>query len=714
LTRKRRPTSPGRKGPRAADSSAGESPATTERRPASSAVPPQPPGVPQRSTVTPPQPARARFGARRSIFVEAAAATLAAFALTWLSFGPALHARFVSDDINAIVDNEWVTGPFDARGIATTFSWWGSKRPESRAYRPAATTGFAIDRAVFGLEPAAFRTINFVFHAACTGLVFALARGLGLALGGAAVAALLFALLPIHSEAVVWLVGRAELGAAAGFLVAALACLHYRQNGRARWLAAGAVAIAVGMAFKENAVTALAVPAIFFLTRAGDPLRTPGAGRGEAPALRKEARPWKRDVAATAALAAGVAAYALLRWSAAGPAIAPEPGSLLDNPISVVDPATRLLGALAAFGRYISLTFWPSSLSVDYSYDALGIGMGFVANADTVVALVFLAAAGAAVWFARERRSIVAAALLLAAASYSIVSNTVFVIGTILGERLFYLPTAGLSIAVAAAVEPALSGLRERAARPVAVAAAIAVAATAMIAVSRERSLDWLTPVSLFEAAVEVAPRSARAHMELGTAYSNADRLDEAVRHFGKSLEILPSYASAAYNQGNAYARARRYDEAAASYRRALETDPRFVRAWHNLALTEKLRGRTDAWLDALRGLVEVAPASTAQRTELAEALVHSRRYEEALKQYDALIEAGERSAIAYFNRGVARQHLGGCAAAVEDYRLATRAPAAPRETFAAAAGCLRELGRSDEAAALEQSGKVANRDTRR
>jgi tetratricopeptide (TPR) repeat protein len=711
LTRKRRPTSPGRKSPPAPASSAGASPATPPPQPSRDA--PQPARVAP-STRVPTPAARARSGSRRSILVEAAAATLAAFALTWLSFGPALHARFVSDDINAIVDNEWVTGPFDPGGIATTFSWWGSKRPESRAYRPAATMAFAMDRVAFGLEPAAFRTINFVFHAACTGLVFALARGLGLALGGAAVAALLFALLPIHSEAVVWLVGRAELGAAAGFLVAVLACLYYRQNGRWWWLPLGAAAIAVGMAFKENAVTALAAPAILFLTRAGDPFRVQAPGDGEAPALRREARSWKRDVTATAALAAGVAAYALLRASAAGPAIAPEPGSLLDNPISVVDPVTRLLGALAAFGHYISLTFWPSSLSVDYSYDALGVGKGFVANTDTAVALVFLAAAGAAVRFARERRGIVAAALLLAAASFSIVSNTVFVIGTMLGERLFYLPTAGLSIAVAAVLEPALRGLRDRAAKPVAFTAALAVAATAMIAVNRDRSTDWLTPVSLFEAAVEVAPRSARAQMELGTAYSNADRLDDAVRHFGKALEILPSYASAAYNQGNAYARARRYDEAAASYRRALENDPRFVRAWHNLALTEKLRGRTDAWLDALRALVEVAPASTAQRTELAEALVHSRRYDEALKQYDALIEAGERSAIAYFNRGVARQHLGGCAAAVEDYRLATRAPAAPRETFAAAAGCLRELGRSDEAAALEQSGKVANRDTRR
>jgi tetratricopeptide (TPR) repeat protein len=645
---------------------------------------------------------------------------LAAFALTWLSFSPALHARFVSDDINAIVDNERVTGPLDPVGIATTFSWWGSKRPDSVAYRPAATLHFAIDHKAFGLEPAGFRVVNFALHAVCAGLVFALARSLGLALAGAAVAAGLFALLPIHSEAVIWIVGRAELGAAIGFLVAVLCCLRHRRSGQAWPLAVAAAAVAVGMAFKENAITALAAPAIFFLTQPRVPASARPASARPASARPASARPasarsdWKRDAVATGALAAGVAAYALLRWSAAGPPIAPEPGSLLDNPLSVLDPATRLLGALAAFGRYVALTFWPSSLSIDYSYDALGVGKGFVANTDTAVALVFLAAAAAAVWIARERRGIVAAALLLAAAAFSIVSNTVFVIGTMVGERLFYLPTAGLSIAVAALLEPLLGGLRARSPRPVAVAAVLAAAAASMVAVSRARALDWATPVSLFEAAVEVAPRSARARMELGTALSNADRLAEALPHFEAALEVLPDYASAAYNLGNAYARANRYDEAAAAYRRALEADPRFTRAWRNLALTEKLRGRTEAWLEALRGAAEVSPGSTAQRAELAEALVQSRRYGEAVAAYDALIAAGDRSAVAYFNRGVARHHLGGCAEAVEDYRLATRAPSAPRETFAAAAGCLKELGRNEEAEALERSGKVANRDTHR
>lgn len=620
--------------------------------------------------------------------------TLAAFVLTFASFGPALRAAFVSDDINAIVENEWVAGDFDPAGIIGQFSWWGRGRSDSPGYRPAATISFAANRLATGAQPSGFRVVNFALHALCAGLLFWLARALGLGREAAAAAAALFAVLPIHSEAVIWIVGRAELGAAAGFLLATLLCLLFRRDGSIALLAAAAAAIAVGMAFKENAVTALAAPVIFL-----------AVGRRDAHSMR-------RDAAAFAALLAGAAAYACVRLLADGPAMASAPQSLLDNPLSVVPAGTRLLGALAVFGRYVSLTFWPASLSVDYSYDALGIGPGFVASRDTAVAVVFVLACVWAVVRGPGRREFVAAGLLLAAASFSIVSNTVFVLGTILGERLFYLPTAGIVVALAAMAEPAFASHDRR--RRVVAATAVIVLAAAAIATDRRRSAEWVTPVTLFEAAVRAVPSSARAHMELASAYGQAGRVDDAARHFGTALAIKPDYAAAAYNQGNTLARAGRYEQAAEAYRKALAIDPKFARAWHNLALTERFRGRPDAWLEAMRGAVASSAPSPTLENELGEALLAARHYEEAVSVYEALIAGGGAVAASHFNLGVARHHLGGCRAAVEDYRRATLAPTPPREAFAAAAGCLRELGRNDEAASVEQGGKVANRGTHR
>jgi len=687
-------------------------------------------------------------------WLEFATATVAAFLLTLLAFGPGLRAAFVSDDVNAIVENEWVAGDLDAAGILRNFSWWGAGRSDSRGYRPAATLSFALSRAASGSEPYGFRIVNYALNALCAGLLFALARVLGLGLAAAGAAAALFAVLPIHSEAVIWIVGRAELGATAGFLLAALLCVLVRQREATRgtrqaaWplLVGAAGTVAVGMAFKENAVTALALPAIFLLCagpvaaaapRVAEPERAAAkkptrsraaAGRGAtttraAPAAAgfddsvpgSNPAAWSGALVATGALAVGAAAYLVLRALAAGPPPDSKAITLLDNPLAVVDVATRLLGAVAVLGRYVALTLWPASLSVDYSYDALGIGPGFRANGDSLVALAFLAAAAWAWLRAPGRRDVVRAGLLMTAASYSIVSNTVFVLGTILGERLFYLPTAGLCLAAVAMAEPLLPAASRGAWRPASVAAATVLVAMVVAAtmVGRERATDWMTPVSLFEAAVATVPRSARARMELASAYGTAGRVDEALPHFAAALEIDPTYAAAAYNQANAFAHARRFEEAAAGYRKALAIAPRLTRAWHNLALTERILGRTDAWIEAMRGAAASSSSPTLQ-DELGEALIAAGRYAEAVETYDAMAASGTAGAASWFNRGVARHHLGGCNAAVEDYRRATAAAGAPAAAFAAAAGCLRELQRNDEAVAVEQAAKVANRDTRR
>jgi tetratricopeptide (TPR) repeat protein len=286
----------------------------------------------------------------------------------------------------------------------------------------------------------------------------------------------------------------------------------------------------------------------------------------------------------------------------------------------------------------------------------------------------------------------------------------VFVLGTILGERLFYIPSAGICLALAALSEPWLAGGR----RAAMVAAAVCAIVVAAVAVDRHRCLEWLTPVSLFEAAARSGPRSARAHMELASAYGTQGRIDEALPHFTSALAIKPDYPVAAYNQGNTLARAGRFDDAAAAYRHALALDAKFVRAWHNLALVERARGNTAGWVDALESAAAVAPKSAVVESDLGEALLAAGRYEDAVKAYDAVVATGQAVAATYFNRGVARHHLGGCAAAVEDYRLAAAQPAAPREVFVAASRCLQELGRNEEAASIEQAAKVANRDTRR
>ena len=495
--------------------------------------------------------------------------TLAAAAAFW----PSLQAEFVSDDRNAIVWNEHVTGPFDPVAIFTGFSWWGSSRADSRGYRPLATLSFAVNHLLGGLDVGGYHIVNIALHALVSWLLALTAIALGLTMAEAVTAAMVFALMPIHTEAVAWVVGRAELMAAAGYLGALICILAYRRSGRAWQLCGASLCLLAGLLCKENAATILAAPCILAACMPVKPLR--------------------RDVLALAALAAALFIGLALR-AKAGPLMVAAGGDLLDNPLAGLPASTRCLGAISVMGRYLALSLWPRPLSVDYSYDSLAIGEGFIADTHSLLALGAVAIAFWAGWRRRKTTPAVTVALLLAASAYSMVSNLIVPIGTIMGERLFYLPSAGLCLAVSPFV---LRLIRSHAPWGWILVAAATLAWTY---VDVERSHQWRTPVTLFEAAAEAYPRSARAHMELASAYGRRGRSEEAIEHFRRSIAIIPDYAAAHYNMGNLLARTGRYPEAVAAYRSAVEHSPGLEQAWYNLGLTLQLQGRTSESRHAL------------------------------------------------------------------------------------------------------------------
>ncbi len=580
-----------------------------------------------------------------------ALALCAGFGLLSLGvFFPALPGEFVSDDINAIVLNERVAGPFDPVEIFATPSWWGSGRGDAPGYRPLTTLTFALNYAAAGLYRVPYHLTNIVLHALVSAAVVALALRLGMGALGALLAGTMFCLLPIHSEAVCWVVGRAELLAAGATITALVLVLDYLGGGTgAMRLGAAALLWAAGLFSKENAVCLLPLPAL-----AAWLLYPPGE------------RPIRRAALSTAVLAVGFAAYLAARAAAVG-LPGPERPDLLDNPLSVLDPWPRLLGALSVLGRYLKLVLWPHPLSVDYSYDALGIGPGFAGDAYTLLGaggLAFLAAWG---WRLRKQYPQVTFALLLAAAAYAVVANFPLTIGTIMAERLFYLPSAGLCIAAAARLE---RPLRER--RRLAAAAMLALTAL-WGAADLARARQWRSAISLFEASVAAYPRSARAHMELGTAYGAAGRTNEGRRAYETALSLKPDYAAAWYNLGNLEARAGRFEEAAAAYKKALEYVPALAPAWYNLGLTLRVLGRLDEARRALREGTKRAPHDYALWQQLGDLLVAAGDYEGAIDAYTRALREGAPMG-ARLARATALEWLHGCQAALPDYRAVLEA----------------------------------------
>jgi tetratricopeptide (TPR) repeat protein len=605
-------------------------------------------------------------------------AVLAAFvSLSSILYLPALRGEFVSDDLNAIVLNEQVHARASALTLFTTFSWWGSGRADAPGYRPLTTWTFARQRDLAGMNVVSWHAVNFVLHGVASWLVFLIAAELGSSLSTAIWIGAIFCVLPIHSEAVAWVVGRAELLAAIGYAAALWFSLRYRRLGEMRHLLGASVSFLAGAFAKESAVTVIAVPLLAALFLSGG------------------ARQRRRDAVVTAGMAAGFLAYCAVRAAAQGPFLASAAGDQLDNPLAVVSFPTRLLGAISVLGRSLALTVWPHPLSVDYSFDALGIHPGFLADGFSVVAVTSLLGLTACAW---RLGGATAFGLLVAASAYSLVSNTVLLIGTVMAERLLYIPTIGLVLAAA----PALDRVLARNKRPgVALVAVVAICSGYAVA-STLRAFDWRTSISLFESAVKAHPRSARAHMELASAYGRAGDTGRAEAEFAAAIQILPSYAAAWYNLGNARARRGALDAAAEAYRHAVENAPRLTQAWYNLALVEQMRGHPAAAIEAFAETAKVSPRDPQAHTALGDALLAAGRLPEAVEAYTQAVEVGgDAAAGARINRGVALERWRGCDAALPDYLAALELPAIRSVARRNAAACLHATGRHEEARRL-------------
>ncbi len=474
------------------------------------------------------------------------------------AYATSLPGGFVYDDAQIIVANPRVTDPARMSEVWTTPYWGG--RLTGGLYRPLTVFSFALNHRVASLEPLAWHVVNVLLHALVSILLFLCALEF-LSPAGALAAALLFAVHPVHTEAVANLVGRAELLAAAGFLAAWL--LHDRRR------TAAATVFAAGLLAKEIAVV---LPAALL--------------------LRDLLRRRRIDLRAYALYAAVLVGYLAARYAVLGAFTNPK-GMILyrmDNVIATLPFLSALWTALSVFGRYVVLLVFPWRLSADYSWpqiDAAAPGDAWAWFGTACVlglAVAFVGAFRAARREGAEPRgpaSAMAVGLGLFGLTLFPVSNFVIRIGTVMAERLLYLPSAGFLLAVAGA-GMALAGRSGAADRRAAVAV-VALLGVAGTATSLVRNRDWADDATLARATVRSSPRSGRAHYNLGVNLHDQGRVEEAIASLQTAVSLDPTYTEAWVNLGGYRMSLGRVEEARRDLRAAIASDSSYSSAWITL-----------------------------------------------------------------------------------------------------------------------------------
>jgi len=448
-----------------------------------------------------------------------------------------LDVELVFDDIPALKENPDVHGaPIEA---LWRNDYWGEPMgsPQShKSYRPLTVLSFRYNCAfvtAFLMESPAekciaaqhswlFHATNVVLHALVSGLVYPLARYLGSSPLGGTVAAMIFAGHPIHSEAVASLVGRADVFCLLFGAIALMA--HSRSLGafstavQALWMLAAFSAAVGSVLCKELGFAFFALFTVqeLFSSRRGMPSLVV--------ALCRQGAMW-------------IAALGVLRWRLSLHGENPEmmQFDMVDNPLGSLSGPTLWRSAAYVHARYGWLLVCPLHLSADYSFDALPLLIDHFDLRALAPLALYTALAGAVHAAAVRRHGISALALLCLPLVPA--SHLVLKVGTVVAERLLYIPSLGLALLLGDLFRHPVS-LKVRWARRLLLLLTLAAYGTRTLL----RNRDWHSEEALWRATVAASPRSAKAWRGLSVVDQKLGDLAEARLTAQRAVAIHPAY----------------------------------------------------------------------------------------------------------------------------------------------------------------------------
>jgi protein O-mannosyl-transferase len=460
-----------------------------------------------------------------------------------LAYTNALANQFALDDVDVIRTNPLVhhlAGTWQA----FAHSYW----PEATGagqYRPLTMATFAIDWVVSGGNAAWLHAANVLWHVAVCLLIWRLLTQLTSRIGALA-GALVFAVHPVHVEAVSNLVGRSDVICAAFTLAALLA--HRRRS----WIAVPCYAAALFA--KESGVTFIGLALASDLL-----LPDPGAAGGnETPRA-----PVRNQVASRWPLYAGYAAITSAYAAMLARLFSDMPLVRVAEPWMHASTGERLLTVARIVPEYARLLLVPLQLHVDYMPRSIEVVQHPTLG---VVAGIAIVIAAAVVMIRTWRRApLVAFAILSFACTIAPVANVFFASGVMIAERTLYLPSLGLAVLVAwawdqfseqrravpRAIRRFSDGSTLSAVRPVVEpapalpygrvqAGIVGVALCLLAARTWTRTPVWRNDKTMLVASLAGEPDSYRVHERAADVLYRLGNLDGAVHEYAIARSLFP------------------------------------------------------------------------------------------------------------------------------------------------------------------------------
>jgi uncharacterized membrane protein len=530
---------------------------------------------------------------------------------------PALKFDFVMDDTRQI---EMMESRFTWQQIPSYFTtdvWSYVDTRNSNYYRPIFVLWMMLTYQLAGLSHPLWHASAILSHAGATLLLYFLARRLTGESVSAGIAALIFAVDPIHLEGVAWVSGVTEPLCAIFFFATLLCYIASRQEpdlGRARWWRIGSLAMFAMAIFAKE--TAVVLPALIFGFVWLFP-ESPQESSG------KRAR-WA--FSATVPYLQVLLVYLGMRYLALGGFSRPMGRWSLPSMIATV-PITAWY--------YTTHLLWPLNLSLfppltrvhhlalgNFVLPAMGVAIGIVAL----------------LWISLRSPLGAFCSMILVFPLVPALNLRMFPTEDFAHDRYLYIPSAGLCILLAIAFQR-WAGSWRIAAQVALVAPLIAILAFLTIRESR----PWKDSMALARHSVEVAPDNAPPRGLLAGALMQDGRYGEALPFLEEGIAAHPESVAAHLATGLAHLKMENWSKAATEFQIVVSGMPQSPQAHLCLGMAELEMGQVSDAEAHMREAVRLRPQRSVQfrgyRYYLADLLERKGDAKGALEEYNRELE---------------------------------------------------------------------------
>ena len=449
------------------------------------------------------------------------------------TYAPSVRDGFVWDDTALILRDPLIRS---WRLIPEGFNHFlFTDATASDFYRPIQRVAYTLEYAAFAFNPGAYHSASVLFHATAAVALLLLAEEFFFAFGMeqkkrrwiSLIAALVWAVHPVQSAAVVYVSGLADpLAACFGFLgcYLALRSLRDRHQRDILWLLAACLAFMLSALSKE---TGLIFPVLAIVISA----------------MLKNAR----AVLKMAMVAAFVATiYLSLRQAAEHN---PSPSPRASAPL-----VTRPIVMARAFAEYAGLVVFPLNLHMDRHVEArptesAETNMSLFAwrELQTLLGILLIAALGYWAAKARQRNPVVLTLLILTAVSYFPISGIAALNATV-AEHWIYIPTAFFFLAATVATAQLFELRQARRQVVQAVSVVFGCWLTFLAARTCLRTFDWKDQRTFLERTIAAGGDSPRMQINLAGLELSEGRPDRAKTFLDTALRAEPDQPLAVIN----------------------------------------------------------------------------------------------------------------------------------------------------------------------